>query len=201
MTGTEAAGPAAPAGPPDVAVRSPLPPAAAPAATGAAPALGVLVALLLVTVGVVGVEEGLQRAELVRVSWTSWLLQHGAATSAGPVVLVTSLALCVLGAAVLVIALRPRPRRTVRLDATTGVHLRARDLGTMARDRIDGASGVTGVETSATRRRLRVRVTTIGPREADPELVSEVRTRLRPLGDALASAPRVVVAVSHEDHT
>lgn len=99
-----------------------------PVGTGPAPLFGQLLALLLVCVGVVGVQEALARTGIVKTSWTSWVLRSLGGLSADFSLLVLFVVLTLLGLALLAVVFKPRPRRTLTLSAKTGVYLRTGDL-------------------------------------------------------------------------
>lgn len=189
--------PETPAPAPEDALRAAKP----PVGSGPTPLVAQVVAVLVIALGVVGVQEALARTGIVTTSWTSWVLTHLAGRTADFSVLVGSVVLALVGLALLVLVVRPRPRKTLTLDAHTGVYLRTGDLARIVQSRVDGAEGVTDVDTTSQRSRLSVGVRTIEPAARDAELEADVRARLEPVFAALTNAPRLDVEITHQDLT
>lgn len=178
---------------------TPLGAAKPPVGTGAAPAVGLLVALALVAVGAVGVQEALVRSGVLsQASWTSSALARLDGVHVRDWMLPLFLVLVLLGLALLATALRRRPRTALTLEADTGVYLRTGDLARIARTALEGTSGITEVSCRASRRRLRVAVTTLATHDDGDHLATEVREHLDRVLAPLARAPRIVVDVHRE---
>ena len=171
-----------------------------PVGVGASPLVGQLVAVALVALGVVGVQALLSSTgAIAQQSWITGALDavDGTASDA-PVVLVVAVVALVLGLVVLPVAFKRRPRKSIELAAHTGVRLRTRDLSRVASAAIEGADGVTDAKVRATRRKLRVVVTSVASKERNSALVEDVERRLAPTLEALESRPRLAVSVRNE---
>ncbi len=191
-TGAHAAVPAAPSA-------DPLHAAKPPVGVGPAPFVGELVALLVVALGVVGVQEALVRSGLLdATSWSSAAVDAVDGLRVATWVLVAGVLLVVAGVFVLPLAFRRRPRKTVQLLADTGVSVRSRDLGRLCEHALADADAVTDVSVRAGSRTLRVTATVVAPEERNAAVVEDLRTRLRPVLDALARTPQVKVSVKNE---
>lgn len=177
----------------------PMRAAKAPVGTGPTPLVGQLVALLLVALGVLGVQEGLARSGAVSTSWTSWLLSRVSGLSATFSLLVLFVVAALVGLLLLVLVFKPRPRKTLTLSSSTGVYLRTGDLARIAQSRVAGADGLADADASAGRRRLAVNVTSVEPRSGNDELERDVRARLQPTFDALDNAPRLTVSITNRE--
>lgn len=174
--------------------------AKAPVGTGASPWLALLMALALIALGGVGIQEALVRSgALAQSSWTRTAVDSADGISSETWMLPVFVAVALMGVLLLVAALKPRPRRTLTLDATTGVYLRTGDLGRMVGDLLEGAEGVTDVASRVGQRRLRLTATTLAPKDRNAALAGDLRERLEPLLRALKSPPKVTVNVRHED--
>lgn len=186
----------------DTARREAMTAARPPVGTGSSPLFGLLLALALIALGVVGVQEALVRSGASsRTSWTSSALAWLDGVRSADWMLAVFAAAVLAGVLLLLVVLRRRPRKTLSLRAGTGVFLRTRDLSRLAESLVDGTAGVIDVNASATRRRLRVSVTTVEPEEHNATLTDIVRERLAPCLDALAQAPRATVSIRNEDLT
>jgi hypothetical protein len=185
MTSTDTAAPAD-------AGQAALSPAKAPLGAGATPLVAQLTALGLVALGVVGLQDLLARTDLI--AQQPWLDSAVTALDATPSdsvwVLVGGVAAVLLGLALLLTALRRRPRRSLELRARTGVRLRTRDLATLVRHRLETVDGVTDVDVRARRRRLRVVATGVVRDERRGGVVAELERRLEPTLQALEHPPR-----------
>lgn len=177
----------------------PLRAAKAPVGTGLTPVFGQLIALLLIALGVLGVQEALARSGVVTTSWTAWLLDRASGLSASFSLLVLFVALALVGLALLVAVFKPRPSKTLTLSSATGVFLRTGDLARIVQSRVDGADGVADVDATARRRKLSVTVSTVEPTSGNAELERDVQARLRPTLDALDNAPRVTVSITNQE--
>lgn len=171
-----------------------------PVGTGSAPLFGLLLALGLVALGVVGVQEALVRSGAIHeTSWTSWTLTRLNGVRSVDWMLIVYVAAVAVGLLLLFVAFRRRPRKGIALRAHTGVYLRPQDLARVADSVIDGLDGVTDVNASASQRRLRVTVSTVEPEERNNSLSDAVRERLKPTLDSLERAPKVSITFRNED--
>lgn len=179
---------------------TPLPAAKSPAGTGATPLVAQLLSLALVPLGVVAVQHLL--VQLGAISGGSWLetTVQAADGVAGdsPVVLGAAIAALVVGVLLLPVALKPRPRRTLALTASSGVHLRRKDLQRVVEAAIDGTDGVTDADVSVGRRRVKVVARSVATSERDTALESTVREQVEKVCAAVDRSPRVTVAIRHE---
>lgn len=171
-----------------------------PVGTGLSPLVGILLALGLIGVGVVGVEEALIRSGAVSgTSWTGWVLARLDGVRPVSWMVVTFVAVALLGLLLLLVGVRRRPRKAIALRASTGVFLRTHDLAEIAEHRVEGADGVTDVHASATRGRLKVMVTTVDDKVHNGALGDVVRQRLAASLGAIEQAPKVDVDIRNED--
>lgn len=179
---------------------SAMKPAKAPVGAGSAPLVAQLIALALVALGVVGVQEALVRTGAISSSsWTSAVVPAlDGIRYDDPVVLVVAVVLALVGLLVLPMALLRRPRKAVALEAGTGVYLRTRDLARVAGAAVEGADAVTDVHVKAGRRTLKVRATTVAARDRNDEITADLRDRLASSLGALERTPRVKVSVRNE---
>lgn len=167
-------------------------PAKPPVGTGATPLVGQLIALALIGLGVVGVQDLLARTGAVaQQPWIDTALSAvEGLPSDNPWVLVGGVVAALLGLFLVLMALRRRPRKTLELKATTGVRLRRRDLRTLVKEALSDVDGVTDVDVVASRRRLRVSASTMVRDDRRGDVEADLRQRLEPMLGAFRSAPR-----------
>uniref|UniRef100_UPI0030EBB139 DUF6286 domain-containing protein n=1 Tax=Aquipuribacter hungaricus TaxID=545624 RepID=UPI0030EBB139 len=183
-----------------------LPPAAAPAGVPAAAVLATLLCLALVALGLLALREvtaGREVGGQVVVPgepWAAPLLASATEVVPGTTAVAAGAAGLVVGLLLLLVALRPRPARTVRLvdPAGRGVPLDL-DPGSVARLAADTALGEDEVLSSrgrADRRRVAVHVT-VDPRDAHDvrSLTASTAQRVAARLEGLQPAPRVGVHV------
>lgn len=138
---------------------TPLPAAKTPVGPGTISGLGLLWALLLMGLGVLGVQAALvYTGALTGTSWLTWALQRLDGLAPAAWMLPAGVAAALVGLWLLVGALRPRPRTAVALAAQTGVFLKPRDLSRLAVAAADDVDGVQDAKASATRSRVTVRI-------------------------------------------
>lgn len=164
----------------------PLGAAKAPVGSGRVSTIGVVLALLVTGLGVVGVQTALVSAGLLH--GNSWL-ESGVQTVDGltpsPWLLPLGVALVLLGLWLLLGAVLPRRRTAVALQADTGVFLRSRDLARLAVAAADEVDGVSDAHASASRSAVTVRVTTTGGGSVGGAVEHAVTERLQPLQRAV----------------
>lgn len=172
------------------------PAAKPPVGSGSAPLVAQLVALGLVVLGALAVQDAVARWGLV-----SQDPALDAATGAAdglaadsPAVLVFGIASAVLGLLLLGVALR-RSRRTLEMRATTGVRVRTRDLPRLLRARLEIVDGVTGLDVRARRRRVRVVAATVVRSQRRDEVAATLRGHATEALAGLERPPRVRVRV------
>ncbi|WP_051706148.1 DUF6286 domain-containing protein [Nocardioides aequoreus] len=167
-------------------------PAKPPVGVGATPLVAQLLALGLVALGVVGVQDLLARTGLIaQAPWTDTAVSQVDGLASDSVwVLVGGIVAALLGLVVLATALRRRPRKTLELDAQTGVRLRTRDLPRLLQGTVETVDGVTDVDVRASRRSVRVVATTVVRDERRREVATELEERIAPTLRAPHRAPR-----------
>lgn len=176
--------------------RQAMRPAKQPLGTGSTPVVGLVLALALIALGAVGIEEAVVRSGLSSApSWTEAVANAVDDRTAPGWLVVVGGALVLTGLALLVVVVRRRPRTSLSMRATTGVYLETDDLARIVSTTIEGLEGATDTRVSTTRRRIDVRVTTISKQGTNQNIDAAVRARLEPVLSALDRAPRVKVAV------
>lgn len=168
-----------------------LPAARTPLSPGRITAVGIVLAVATIALGLVGLRDALVSSGVVNGS--SWIesgidLLDGLepqwwAVAAG---IVSALA----GLWLLTVALRPRPRTAVSLRSRTGVFLRPRDVGKLAVRAAETVDGVLDARVSSSRRAARVNLTVTGD---DARIEQEVRETVQARLAALDPAPRLKV--------
>lgn len=170
-----------------------------PVGTGPAPLVAQLIALALIALGVLGIQEALVRSGLVASkSWTSAGLDAVDGTRAATWVVVVGALLILAGVLLLPIVIMRRPRKTVSLTANTGVYIHTRDLGRICGHAVEGADAVTSVHVRTAARKVHVTATTVAPKDRNAEITADVRSRLTTTLDALERTPRVKVSIKNE---
>jgi len=174
---------------------APLSAAKTPVGPGVITAVGLVLAVLVIALGVVGVHDALVAAGAV--SGTSWIdsvvTPFNDLTPAIWLVPV-GIALVLAGLWLLLTALRPRPRTAIALDATTGVFLRRRDVAKLARNAAQDVDAVTSAKATAGRRKVVVVARATTTDGVEQQITQAVTIRLQ----ALAKAPTVRVTVEAE---
>ncbi|MGL4743307.1 MAG: DUF6286 domain-containing protein [Dermatophilaceae bacterium] len=170
---------------------TPLKAARAPVGAGTVTIVGALLAVLVVAVGAVAIQAAASAAGLV--DGTSWLTRwadslDGTAPAAWTPVVAVVLAL--IGLWLVLLALKPRPRTGVAVQARTGVYLRPTDVARVASAAAGDVDGVAEVDASATRSTIRLRVSSSSGDGVRSAVKDAVDGRLV----ALAKQPRVKVA-------
>lgn len=178
-----------------------LPPAKEPVGSGSAPLVAQLIALALICLGVAGVQHLLVQLEVVRSA--SWLVSLTDATDGlkgdSPVVLGVGVVAALLSLPLLVVVVRRRPRTDLELSSTTGVHLRPKDLRRVVEAAVDGTDAVLDTDVSATRRKVRVKVTSVAGKDRTPEITEAVRAAAESALEPLQRPPRLTVTVRTEE--
>lgn len=170
-----------------------------PVGTGSSPLVAQLIALALIGLGILGIQEALVRTSAITSSsWTSAVVDAVDGLTTATWVLIVGAVLAVLGLLLLPIVFKRRPRKTVSLSASTGVYLRTRDLGRIAEGAIAGIDTVTDVSVKASRKKVRVTATTVAGTDRNADIADDVRARLAPSLGALEHPPRIKVSVTNE---
>ncbi len=179
---------------------APLPAAKSPAGTGPTPLVAQLVALVLLALGVAAVQHLL--VLLGAISGASWLDETARAADglegSSTLVLVAAVVALVLGVLLLLVALKPRPRRTLALKAGSGVHLRRADLRRVVQAAVDDVDGVSSTDVRVRRRSVSVVARSITAPDRDADVESTLRSRAETVCDVVATSPRVRVTVRRE---
>lgn len=161
---------------------SALPAAKTPVSSGAIATLGLVLAVLLTAVGVAAVRDALVYAGVLK---GTPLLSLAARATNGvtPAVwmIPVGIALAVLGLWLLIMALRPRPRKAVTLTAQTGVFLRPKDVSRLAETAAERVDGVLDVRVSAKPKTAKVTVRSTGDQATSDRVRDAVTDRLSAL--------------------
>jgi hypothetical protein len=171
----------------------PLAAAKTPLAPGTITVVGVLLAAAVTAAGVIAVRDSLVQANLAAgTAWTSAVV--GRVDKLGPGAWLVPLAVVLVGVGLwlLVVAVRPRPRTGVALDAVTGVFLRPRDVARIARSAAQDVDGVTSARATATARRIFV---TVRATSSDVDVAPRVTEAVTGQLTALAAPPTIRVSV------
>jgi len=172
-----------------------LPAAKMPVGPGAVTVVGLILAVLVAALGVVGVHDALIAAGTV--AGTPWI--DAAVTPFNKLtphvwLVPVGVALVVLGLWLVLTALRPRRRTAIALDARTGVFLRPRDVAELARNAARDVDGVTSAKVTAGRRKVAVVARATARDGVEQKITQAVTIRLQ----ALTKTPRVRVTVKTE---
>lgn len=170
-------------------------PAKTPVGPGVITTVGLVLALCVVGLGVVGVQAALVAAGLL--SGTSWLgstLDRAQSVSPAAWMLPVGVLLALVGLWLVFASLKPRPRNAVALQAETGVFMRPRALARLAEAAAAEVDGVQSARASATRSKVKVRAETAGGSDVADAVQAAVIRRLQPL----EKTPRVAVTIEGE---
>lgn len=174
---------------------SPMRASKTPAGAGAVTAMGLLLAVILTTAGVIAVRDALVYAGILHgQAWVSSAAHAVDGVRPGAWMVPAGAALCLLGLWLLLTAVRPRPRKAVALTASTGVFLRPRDIARLVETAAEDVNGVLNARVSATRRQVSVRVEGTGDPGTRDRVQAAVTQRLAPL----QNPPTVRVRVEGE---
>jgi hypothetical protein len=183
----------------ETAASAPLPQARRPAPMPAAAVVAIIWAVALIGIAVVAGREFLITRQVVpgpkwienaanwvgTVRWENWMY--------GP-----TIGCLVAGAALLVVAIKPRARRYLEVSSATGVWTTATDVARMCTGRALSVSGVADASTVVTRRKV-VLVVIAEPHGGSANSADGIRERVEhavaPGLALLASPPRLVVNV------
>ena len=171
---------------------------AAPLAPAAASYAGAALAVVVLALGVVGIRDA-----LVSVGWTGgqrWIPEVLAAVDGAEPASWTAAAgvgVAVLGAVLIVAAVMPRKRRSVRAAANTAVYLDLTEVARLAAAAAESVAGVADARSTATRRTLTVRCAVTGTPEAG--LSAAVRDAVSAELGELQPSPRIRVRLAKGD--
>lgn len=193
MSTAETSGTPSPARPPQ-----PLAAAKAPVGQGAITFVGLVLALILLCLGVVGIHDALVAAGLVAGSaWIQAVVSALDGLSPAGWMVPAGVLLLVVGLWALITAVRPRPQTAIALDARTGVYLRPRDVARLTRIAVEDVDGVTSATVNATRRAVTVAVRATSTGQVRDQVSAAATEVLTPL----ATQPKVRVKVTTEAGT
>ena len=172
-----------------------LPAPKQPVSPGTITAVGVVLALLVVALGVVGLHDALVAADAVDgSSWSAAAVSAVDGTRRGLWLVPAGVLAVLVGLWLLLTALRPRPRTAIALRADTGVVLRPRDVAALARSTAGDVDGVTSATASAQRRRVSVAVVATSDDGVREAVAAAVAARFA----ALSTTPSIRVSVKTE---
>lgn len=167
-----------------------LAPARPRVGNGAVAAVGLLLSLVVVGCGVVGVHDALVATGLVGgTGWVETAIESADGVRPDLWVLLGGVLAVLLGLALLLSALRPRPRKVVAVRARTGVVMAPRDVAQLVTGTAESVAGVISASASATLRKVAVRVVSTG----DPSTEAAVREAVEARLAALQPPPTVRV--------
>lgn len=170
-----------------------------PVGVGLSPAVAQIVALILIGLGVLAVQDALVRTGLAQTqSWLRAVVEATDAVEASAWMIAPFVALIILGLLILPIAFRRRPRKAVSLTARTGVYLRTKDVASIVKTRLEGVDAVVDVSAAASRSRIKVKATSLAPADRNATIESDIRDRMAPVLGALERAPRLTVDIRNE---
>jgi hypothetical protein len=149
-----------------------------PRARPAAGWLGPLVALLMIALGVVLVQEALARWGVVSTSWLGSFLTNVDGLRAGTWTVPAGVVLVLLGLLVLLAALKPRRRTHVRVDGEADLWMTPTALASLARDAAEGVPGVARVSATGSRSTVKVRAAAEHPADVAAAVEQAVTDRL-----------------------
>lgn len=176
-----------------------LPAARTPVGTGPTPLYAQLIALALIVIGVILIRDALVSAGAIGAErWSYRVLSWASGMQPAAWLLPASVVVIILGVLLVVLVVKPRPRKAVALNSKTGVFLRTRDLARVAREVVSEVDGITAASASAGRRVLSVHATTITDPGIDEEVTTAVEERLAPTLSALENPPRLKVGLRHQ---
>jgi hypothetical protein len=155
--------------------RSDLP---GPRARPAAGWLGPLVALVMIAVGVLLVQEALARWGVVATSWLGSILTTVDGLTAGTWTVPAGVVLVLLGLLVLLAALKPRRRTHLRVEGDADLWITPSALTALAREAAEAVPGVARVSVSGSRSTVKVRAAAEHPDTVAPAVQEAVSSRL-----------------------
>jgi hypothetical protein len=173
-------------------------PAKRPVAAPAAAVVGVIAAVLVIAVGVVGIRETLvSTGSLAGGSWLEWLFGKAEVLKPADWMVPAGVAAVVLGLWTLAAGLKPRRGTHLAVGADTGVWIRRRDAARLAANSARTIDSVTTAAAKAKRRALRVTATATGDTaRVHDDLTTAIAQRLH----AVTPTPRVRTRVTVEEN-
>ena len=161
---------------------APLSAAKAPIGPGTITGLGLVWSVLLIAIGVLGVQAALVAAGwLDGTSWLAWVIQQFDELTPQWWMLPAGIVLILLGLWLVLMALRPRPSNAMALTASTGVFVKPADVARIAVAAAEQVDGVEDAKASASRGRVSLRIVGTGSSEIAGEVQRAVTERLSAL--------------------
>lgn len=179
----------------DSTVANPVRPGARPLAPAGASYLGAALAVMVIAAGALGVREA-----LVAEGWIGgdrWLASvvdavDGAAPA--PWMTAAGIAATVLGAVLVLVAVKPRRRRAVAVESRTAIYIDLTDVARIATAAAESVAGVTSARTTAARRKVTVRCNVTGV--SDPHLGGSINDAVTTELAGLQNQPRIRVRLA-----
>lgn len=174
----------------------PMAAAKTPLGPGVISLVGVVLALLVITLGVVAAQTALVAAGALTGSpWLTTSVTAVNGLSPAAWMLPGGIVVALVGLWLVITAVKPRPRTGVALQAATGVFLRPRDIARLAAAAADDVDGVQDARASATRTKVTVHVTTTGANDTTAQggVADAVKTAVAGRLSALKKPVRVTV--------
>lgn len=130
--------------------------------------LGLLAGLVLLGLGTVAVHDVLVTTGVLdRPRWIDWTVQRVDGWRASTGLLIAGTLIGLFGLLLLLLALRPRRKRSLALDAEAGVYLSRRHLARLVAAGVEQLDGVDSAEVSVKGRRVAVRTRVLPGVDAD----------------------------------
>jgi len=172
----------------------PMTAARTPRGSGSAPAAAFVVALLLLLLGIIAVRDFL--VEMGWVSGTPWIegaLSHAGILEPEPWMVPIFVVLIMLGTLLALLALRPRPRKAMRMVGDTGVYVRYADLEKLLTKSAEDTDGVESADVSVKSGKIAVRAQTTAGQGEVGTIEHALSQSLEPVISALADRPNLTV--------
>ena len=162
--------------------RAPMPAAKPPVGVGPVPFVGAVLALVLVAVGLAGIRDALVAIGAVEGEpWIDSVVDTVDGWQPQFWLVPAGIALVLLGVWLILVALRPRSRTGVAVRAATGVFLRTGDVERLAARAASDVDGVLSARSSASHRKVEVRVAVTGGANTADRVRTAVQDALQPL--------------------
>ncbi len=162
--------------------RAPMAAAKPPVGVGPVPFVGAVLALVLVAVGVAGIRDALVAIGAVEGEpWIDTVVDTVDGWQPQFWLVPAGIALVLLGVWLILVALRPRSRTGVAVRAATGVFLRTGDVERLAARAASDVDGVLSARSSASHRKVEVRVAVTGGANTADRVRTAVQDALQPL--------------------
>ena len=169
-----------------------VPVAERPMTPGPLSYLGILWSLLLIGLGAVGIRDALVYADVIDGDpWVESLAKSVDKVSPADWMVAAGVGAILVGVVLVVVALRPRPRTALRVQARTGIFISPKGIARLAEGTAERVNGVDTAEAAATLKRVTVTISTWSetPDELQEVVAQAVRNRL----SRLAAPPPVRV--------